>query len=57
VNQAFNFMLSLPDSEMDEDDPDEEEVVLETVAVLHSETERRLERALCAFSCSSRRLR
>jgi hypothetical protein len=42
---------------MDEGDPEEEEFVLETVEVLHSETERRLESALCAFSCSSRRLR
>jgi hypothetical protein len=42
---------------MDEGDPEEEEFVLETVEVLHSETERRLESALCAFNCSSRRLR
>jgi hypothetical protein len=42
---------------MDEGDPEEEEFVLETVEVLHSETERRFERALCAFNCSSRRLR
>lgn len=45
------------DSEMDEGDPEEEEFVLETVEVLHSETERRFESALCAFNCSSRRLR
>lgn len=47
----------LPDSEIDEGDPDEEEFVLETVEVLHSETERRLDSALCAFNCSSRRRR
>jgi hypothetical protein len=49
--------IQLPDSEMDEDDPDEEEFVLEIVEVLHSETERLLESALCAFNCSNRRLR
>jgi hypothetical protein len=42
---------------MDEGEPDEEEFVLEIVEVLHSDTERRLDNALCAFSCSSRRLR
>lgn len=55
--RACSTAQQLPDSEIDEGDPDEEEFVLETVEVLHSETERRLDSALCAFNCSSRRRR
>jgi len=57
IRQTNDSEGVLPDSEMDEGEPDEEEFVLEIVEVLHSDTERRLDNALCAFSCSSRRLR
>lgn len=55
---AVNFLEFLPDSDIDGDPVDKFVLVLETVLVEHSETERRFERAMCElFRLSSLLLR